>query len=226
MENNIILADVSSDDVRLVFDKLKRNVPGYLLGKGEVNPFIQYIENKGKIDPDLLDFLYHSDFLSNYTEKSLSIIQLMYDNSADIDWFYLMDKIFDEIDDGVDGYIKEVFFCFQNGLSADFCDNLLESGGMKSLDFFHKEILQNMKDNHLLLDKHIEKSVSDSVSDSAVSESEILLESVNLQSGSDYKSLLAQYDKVFVLLQKAYGSIRESKKQELSYKYKMSALYQ
>lgn len=219
MENNIILADVSSEDVRLVFDKLKRNVPGYLLGKGEVNPFIQYIEKKGKIDPDLLDFLYHSDFLSNYTEESLSIIQLMYDNSADIDWFYLMDKIFDEIDDGADEYIKEVFFCFQNGLSADFCDDLLESGGMKSFDFFHKEILQNMKNNHLLLDKSIEKSVSDSVS-----ESEIILESVNLQSGSDYKSLLAQYDKVFVLLQKAYGSIRESKKQELSYKYKIDTL--
>ena len=159
MESNILLADVLNEDVRLVFDKLKKNVPGYLSGKSDINPFIQYIENKGKISTDLLDFLYHSDFLSKYTEESLSIIQHMYDNSAHIDWFYLMDKIFDEVDDGADEYIKEVFFCFQNGFSADLCDDLLESGGMKNLDFFHKKIFQNMKNNQLLSDNNIEKSV-------------------------------------------------------------------
>lgn len=146
MESMIYLSECKDEKVLRNFEKLKSNIPVYLKDQAECNPFIQYIESTGRISEKLLEFLYHSDFLSLITERTVLAAKTLYECDAGIEWFYLMQKIFEEFGDMADEYVEVIMNCFEWQEDVVIVEELLEMPEMSDVDAFRKKVVEYRKE--------------------------------------------------------------------------------
>lgn len=196
MGNVIVLANCTDDSAAHIFEKLKANVSPDCSEQTESHAFIQYIEQTGKIDEELLDFLYHSDFLSQITENSLPFIKRLYEDDAQIEWFYLVQKIFEEVNDSVDAYVSLVEQCYSSGIELSIIEQALDCNGQSDIAFFQEKMVPYLKKQ--------EKEDTNPQEESAI--------------------LAEHFERMSSLLQAAYERIREYKKLEMTMKMQIASL--
>lgn len=194
----IIELSSCTDDVLEIFENLKESVSDDLCERTEGNSFIQHIESVGKIDEELLDFLYHSDFLCQITEQSLPFIKQLYEENARIDWFYLVQKVYEEVSECADEYVKLVKQSFFHGMDVSHVEQLLEDAGWTDISVFQEKI-----------SSYIGNSIPNETEENIQKRQNIIEE---------------QYEKMSVLLQESYEIIRSDKKQEMSLKMQIISL--
>lgn len=196
MGNVIVLANCTDDSAAHIFEKLKANVSPDCSEQTESHAFIQYIEQTGKIDEELLDFLYHSDFLSQITENSLPFIKRLYEDDAQIEWFYLVQKIFEEVNDSVDAYVSLLEQCYSSGIELSIIEQALDCNGQSDIAFFQEKMAPYLKKQ--------EKEDTNPQEESAI--------------------LAEHFDRMSSLLQEAYERICENKKLEMTMKVQIASL--
>ncbi len=207
MGKMIYLSECKDETVLRNFTKLKSDVPAYLKDDVACNPFILYIETVGKINEDLLDFLYHSDFLSVITEQTLPAIKTFYDRGAAIEWFYLMQKIFEEFEDKADEYVVLILECFESQEDVAIVEDLLEVCRTSNIDVFRKKI-----------EKYRKKASDEKKIDTAELENKYLLLK------KEKEQLSAKYEDVCNTLQSTYKVVLGNKEQEEAFKLEIEAL--
>ena len=212
MGKMIYLSECKDETVLRNFKKLKSNVPAYLKDDAECNPFILYIETVGKINEELLDFLYHSDFLSVITEQTLPTIKTFYDRGAAIEWFYLMQKIFEEFEDKADEYVVLILECFESQEDVEIVEDLLEACGASNIDVFRKKI------------EKYRKKASDEKKVSSMDVDTEELENKYLLLKKEKEQLSVKYEDVCNTLQSTYKVVLGNKEQEEAFKLEIEAL--
>lgn len=140
MGSMIYLSECKDESILKNFEKLKSNIPIYMRDEAEYNPFIQYIESVGRISEDLLDFLYHSDFLSFITEQTIPVVKNLYIRNAEIEWFYLIQKIFEEFADEANEYVTLIMECFECKEDVAVVEELLETSETSDVNAFRKKV--------------------------------------------------------------------------------------
>lgn len=212
MGKMIYLSECKDETVLRNFDKLKSNVPAYLKDDAEYNPFILYIETVGKINEDLLEFLYHSDFLSVITEQTLPAIKTLYDRGAAIEWFYLVQKLFEEFEDTADEYVLLILECFECREDVAIVEDLLEACGTSNIDAFRKKIEKYRKQA-----SDEEKASSKGIDNAELEYKYLLLK-------KEKEQLSAKYEDVCNTLQSTYKVVLGNKEQEETFKLEIEAL--
>lgn len=245
MGSMINLSDCRDENILKNFEMLKSNIPMYLKDEAKYNPFIQYIESVGRISEDLLDFLYHSDFLSLISENTISAVKTFYDNNAEIEWFYLIQKIFEEYADEADEYVALIMECFEYQEDIVIVEALLEESEFSTVEEFRKKVEEYRKKinegkegsyqlNEAYVGDDDKRNESDFNSDSSKLSNEIEIkknctgENVPEEFEKKYfllkekvDQLSMQYDEVFNKLQDTY---MVNKEQERKFKLEIESL--
>lgn len=122
-------------DVLKKIKALKGIIPEYIEDNGNTeNPFMIHIEEKGSINEDLLEFLYHSDYLENMDEKTLIRSICLYDNNADTGWYEFLKNIYDEEEKEGDAISDMLLEYMIKGLSYESAINCYENWNRESID--------------------------------------------------------------------------------------------